>query len=161
MRRTAALRQCLTVHLASNSVRLLLCLCHLLPLNLLINRILSMSVMLIISGLQPFSAGAAHVPKIVQAVVCKPSLPLCLPNVVEFHEACAKMPNSKIKRQNCRLSLSLDSTLNCHFVLVQQGVYEILGANITPGKATMRASAPLPRFWPNPKLKLREQLAEV
>ena len=43
-------------------------------------------------------------------------------------------PNSMIERQNCLLSLSLDATLNLGFVLVQQGVFEILEANISSGK---------------------------
>jgi hypothetical protein len=66
-----------------------------------------------------------------------------------------------IERQNCRLSLSPDSTLNPGFVLVQPGVFEIFGANINPGNTTVSPSDPLGRFLPNPKLKLREQLAEV
>ena len=66
-----------------------------------------------------------------------------------------------IERRNCRLSFSLDSTLNPGFLLVQPCFRGILRANNMLGKTTAPASRPLGRFLPNPKLKLREQLAEV
>ena len=72
-----------------------------------------------------------------------------------------KRPNIVIERRDCRISLSLVATLNPGFVLVQQGVSEILWSNRMATKATRPPSVVLGRFLPNPKVNLREQLGEV
>ena len=55
----------------------------------------------------------------------------------------------------------MDLTLNVWFWLVQPYYFEIFGQISIPVKTTMNQVKVLGRFLPNPKLKLREQLAEV
>jgi hypothetical protein len=55
----------------------------------------------------------------------------------------------------------MDLTLNAWFWLVQPYYFEIFGQISIPVITTMNQVKVLGRFLPNPKLKLREQLAEV
>lgn len=66
-----------------------------------------------------------------------------------------------LERRKCRLSHSWAPTLNPPFSLVEGHLFGIFVRIINPSKTTLPAAAVLGRFLPNPKLKLREQLAEV
>ena len=71
------------------------------------------------------------------------------------------MPNSIIKGLERCLSGTLVWTLGWGFERVERDVSGIFGCIITSRKTTPPGSVVLGRFLPNPKLRLREQLAEV